>query len=68
MSEDTRRTFKARTAAMTSIRNFMASHEFMEVETPMLHVIPAVQQPSLSSRITMRWTWKCTCVSHLNCI
>jgi len=40
MSEDTRRTFKARTAAMTSIRNFMASHEFMEVETPMLHVIP----------------------------
>jgi lysyl-tRNA synthetase class 2 len=25
---------------MTSIRNFMASHEFMEVETPMLHVIP----------------------------
>ncbi|MBR7778782.1 lysine--tRNA ligase [Undibacterium rugosum] len=40
MSEDTRRTFKARTAAMTSIRNFMTSHEFMEVETPMLHVIP----------------------------
>lgn len=40
MSEETRRTFKARTAAMTSIRNFMISHEFMEVETPMLHVIP----------------------------
>ena len=40
MSEETRRTFKARTAAMSSIRNFMASHEFMEVETPMLHVIP----------------------------
>ncbi|MFZ6813285.1 lysine--tRNA ligase [Undibacterium sp. Rencai35W] len=40
MSEDTRRTFKARTAAMTSIRNFMNSNEFMEVETPMLHVIP----------------------------
>ncbi|MFZ6774269.1 lysine--tRNA ligase [Undibacterium sp. SXout7W] len=40
MSEETRRTFKARTAAMTSIRNFMSSHEFMEVETPMLHVIP----------------------------
>jgi lysyl-tRNA synthetase, class II len=40
MSEDTRRTFKARTAAMTSIRNFMAKNEFMEVETPMLHVIP----------------------------
>ena len=40
MSEETRRTFKARTAAMSSIRNFMAENEFMEVETPMLHVIP----------------------------
>src|SRR5471032_1671840 len=40
MSEDTRRTFKARTAAMSSIRNFMAENEFMEVETPMLHTIP----------------------------
>jgi len=40
MSEDTRRTFKARTAAMSSIRNFMAEHDFMEVETPMLHAIP----------------------------
>ena len=40
MSEETRRTFKARTAAITSIRNFMAKNEFMEVETPMLHVIP----------------------------
>ena len=40
MSEDTRRTFKARTAAMNSIRRFMNDHEFMEVETPMLHVIP----------------------------
>ncbi|RJG06480.1 lysine--tRNA ligase [Noviherbaspirillum cavernae] len=40
MSEDTRRTFKARTAAMSSIRRFMNEHGFMEVETPMLHVIP----------------------------
>ncbi|SNS29716.1 lysyl-tRNA synthetase, class II [Noviherbaspirillum humi] len=40
MSEDTRRTFKARTAAMSSIRRFMAENGFMEVETPMLHVIP----------------------------
>ena len=39
-SEETRRTFKARTAAMSSIRNFMADNEFMEVETPMLHTIP----------------------------
>ncbi len=40
MNEETRRTFKARTAAMNSIRSFMNSHDFMEVETPMLHVIP----------------------------
>ncbi|MEC5217796.1 lysyl-tRNA synthetase class 2 [Actimicrobium sp. GrIS 1.19] len=40
MSEDTRRTFKARTATMSSIRNFMNQHDFMEVETPMLHSIP----------------------------
>ena len=40
MNENTRRTFKARTAAMSSIRRFMDSHGFMEVETPMLHVIP----------------------------
>jgi lysyl-tRNA synthetase, class II len=40
MNEETRRTFKARTAAMSSIRRFMGDHGFMEVETPMLHVIP----------------------------
>ncbi|MEC4722367.1 lysine--tRNA ligase [Noviherbaspirillum sp. CPCC 100848] len=39
-SEETRRTFKARTAAMSSIRRFMSEHDFMEVETPMLHPIP----------------------------
>ncbi|WP_136415300.1 MULTISPECIES: lysine--tRNA ligase [Oxalobacteraceae] len=40
MSEDTRRAFKARTAAMSSIRRFMSDNGFMEVETPMLHPIP----------------------------
>ncbi|NEX61776.1 lysine--tRNA ligase [Noviherbaspirillum galbum] len=40
MSEETRRTFKQRTAAMSSIRRFMSEHGFMEVETPMLHPIP----------------------------
>jgi lysyl-tRNA synthetase class 2 len=40
MNEETRRTFKARTAAIASIRRFMQEHEFMEVETPMLHPIP----------------------------
>jgi lysyl-tRNA synthetase class 2 len=40
MSEETRRTFKARTRAMSSMRSFMEKHDFMEVETPMLHAIP----------------------------
>lgn len=40
MNEETRRTFKARTAAMSSIRRFMEKNDFMEVETPMLHGIP----------------------------
>ena len=40
MSEETRRTFKARTAAIASIRRFMGENSFMEVETPMLHAIP----------------------------
>jgi lysyl-tRNA synthetase class 2 len=40
MNEDTRRTFKARTAAMSSIRRFMEKNDFHEVETPMLHTIP----------------------------
>ncbi|HJV76603.1 MAG TPA: lysine--tRNA ligase, partial [Noviherbaspirillum sp.] len=40
MNEETRRTFKERTAAMSSMRRFMADHGFMEVETPMLHPIP----------------------------
>ncbi|HYD97086.1 MAG TPA: lysine--tRNA ligase [Noviherbaspirillum sp.] len=40
MSEETRRVFRERTAAMSSMRRFMAEHGFMEVETPMLHPIP----------------------------
>jgi lysyl-tRNA synthetase, class II len=40
MNEDTRRTFKARTAAIASMRRFMQDNQFMEVETPMLHPIP----------------------------
>ncbi|MFC5460668.1 lysine--tRNA ligase [Massilia niabensis] len=40
MNEETRRTFKARTAALSSMRRFMEKNDFMEVETPMLHPIP----------------------------
>ncbi|MFZ2739408.1 MAG: lysine--tRNA ligase [Burkholderiaceae bacterium] len=38
--ETTRSRFVARSKAISSIRDFMVSHDFLEVETPMLHPIP----------------------------
>jgi len=38
--EDTRKRFVARSKAVSGIREFMVAHEFLEVETPMLHPIP----------------------------
>jgi len=38
--EAARARFVARSQALTSIRGFMVGHDFMEVETPMLHPIP----------------------------
>ncbi len=40
VSEDTRRTFRIRSQVVDGIRRFMAARDFMEVETPMMHVIP----------------------------
>ena len=40
MSDETKRTFVARSEALTAIRSFMARNAFLEVETPMLHPIP----------------------------
>ena len=40
MSEDTRRTFRIRSQVVEGIRRFMTNRDFMEVETPMMHVIP----------------------------
>jgi lysyl-tRNA synthetase, class II len=38
--EEARRRFVARSKAVSSIREFMTGHGFLEVETPMLHPIP----------------------------
>ena len=38
--ESARARFVARSKAISSIRNFMVEHGFLEVETPMLHPIP----------------------------
>ena len=40
MTEDTRRTFEARSKAIGSLRSHMQQAGFLEVETPMLHPIP----------------------------
>jgi lysyl-tRNA synthetase class 2 len=40
MNEDTRRVFYARSKIISCIRNFFIQRDFMEVETPMLQVIP----------------------------
>ncbi len=38
--EETRKRFVARSKAVSTIREFMVAHDFLEVETPMLHPIP----------------------------
>jgi lysyl-tRNA synthetase class 2 len=40
VTPEARKTFVARTKAISSIRKFMSDANFMEVETPMLHPIP----------------------------
>ena len=40
MNEDVRKVFVIRTRVINFIRNFLTEHAFLEVETPMMHVIP----------------------------
>lgn len=40
MNQETRQTFKARSSVINYIRQFLNERQFMEVETPMMHVIP----------------------------
>jgi lysyl-tRNA synthetase class 2 len=40
MNEDSRRVFETRSRIVRYLRNFLDSHGFLEVETPMLHPIP----------------------------
>ena len=40
VNEETRRVFEIRTEVVEGVRNFLKGERFMEVETPMMHVIP----------------------------
>jgi len=40
INEETRNTFKVRSKIVAGIRNFLTQRDFMEVETPMLQIIP----------------------------
>ena len=40
MNEHSRATFMARSRIVQSIRRYMCAHDFLEVETPMMHPIP----------------------------
>ena len=40
VNDDARETFRKRTQIVEAIRQFLIRHEFMEVETPMMQVIP----------------------------
>lgn len=67
VNENSRNAFIVRSKVMSAIRNFMISKQFMEVETPMMHVILVVRVRVHSSRTTTRSTCRCTYVSRLSC-
>ena len=60
--------FVTRSRIISAIRLFLIEKGFLEVETPMMHPIPAARQLVPSSRITMRSARTCICGLRRNFI
>jgi lysyl-tRNA synthetase class 2 len=54
-NEESRKTFLLRSKIITALRHFMESHQFLEVETPMMHPIPggALARPFVTYHNTL---------------
>lgn len=54
-NEETRRTFLMRSKLIKALRQFMDSHDYLEVETPMMHPIPggAIARPFVTHHNTL---------------
>ena len=67
VNEDSRRVFFARSKIINTMRQYFTDRDFMEVETPMLQVIPggATARPFVTT--TTRWAWTCICALPRSC-
>ncbi|STX48032.1 lysyl-tRNA synthetase, class II [Legionella hackeliae] len=54
-NEESRKTFLVRSKMIQAFRQFMDSHQFLEVETPMMHPIPggAIARPFITHHNTL---------------
>ena len=59
--------FVKRSKIISAIREYLDSHAFLEVETPVLHNQAGGAAAGPSSPTTTRWTSICTCASPWSC-
>jgi lysyl-tRNA synthetase class 2 len=67
VNPEARDVFIARSRIVAAIRRWLDARRFLEVETPMMHYIPAAPPPSRSPPTTTRWTSTCTCAWRRSC-
>jgi len=64
MNEPVRETFRKRTQIIQFIRNYLNNKNFLEVETPMMHVIPGGASAKPFTTFITRSIWIYTCASR----